>query len=158
MFYDSQFRHSSNIKVISSAVLEAVVLVLLMRGIYEMCDWDDYRWHNKLTKFHTDHFRCSEVGVWGGMHTHACYCAQQGNLISPLLFSQIKKSVLKMQSICFRKLFSLNVFTESDSDLWQWLSWNWCTDSSDLRVLMLCILHTSLLYNTEYDLCTVLSN
>jgi hypothetical protein len=35
-FYDCLFRESSNIKVITSIILEATVLVRLMGGIYEV--------------------------------------------------------------------------------------------------------------------------
>jgi hypothetical protein len=35
-FHDDRFRHSSNIKVITSIVCEAAVLVLQMGGIYEL--------------------------------------------------------------------------------------------------------------------------
>jgi hypothetical protein len=35
-FYDDQFRHSSNIKVTTSTILEDAVLVSVMRGIYEV--------------------------------------------------------------------------------------------------------------------------
>jgi hypothetical protein len=38
-FHDSQFRHSSNIKVITSTILESVALVLLKEGIYEELQW-----------------------------------------------------------------------------------------------------------------------
>jgi hypothetical protein len=34
-FHNNQFRLSSNIKVITSTISEAAVLVLLMEGIYE---------------------------------------------------------------------------------------------------------------------------
>jgi hypothetical protein len=42
-FYDDRFRNSSNIKIITSAILEVAVLVLLMGGIYEVRHWDDLR-------------------------------------------------------------------------------------------------------------------
>jgi hypothetical protein len=45
-FHDDRFRYSSNIKGITSTVLEAVVLVLLMRGIYDLLHWAGLRWHD----------------------------------------------------------------------------------------------------------------
>jgi hypothetical protein len=36
-FHDDWFRHSSSIKGITSTIGEAVVLLLLIRGIYEVC-------------------------------------------------------------------------------------------------------------------------
>jgi hypothetical protein len=35
-FYDDRFRNSHNIKVITATIWEAAVLLLLMRGIYEV--------------------------------------------------------------------------------------------------------------------------
>jgi hypothetical protein len=41
-FHGNWLGHSSNLKVITSAVWEAAVLVLLTRGIYEVHHWDDF--------------------------------------------------------------------------------------------------------------------
>jgi hypothetical protein len=38
--HDGQFKDSSNIKGINSINSEAIVLVLLMRGNYSLCNWD----------------------------------------------------------------------------------------------------------------------
>jgi hypothetical protein len=38
--HDDQFKHSSNVKGITSTIWEAIVLVLLMRGIYDVRHWD----------------------------------------------------------------------------------------------------------------------
>jgi hypothetical protein len=44
-FHDDQFRHSSNIIVITSTNRTAAVFVLLMGGIYEIHLSDGARWH-----------------------------------------------------------------------------------------------------------------
>jgi hypothetical protein len=49
--------HACNIKVIISTIWEAAVLVLLMGRIYDVCHWDNLRWHGIYTKFHADLFR-----------------------------------------------------------------------------------------------------
>jgi hypothetical protein len=46
MTHDVRFRHSSNIKDITSTVWEVTVLVLLMRGNYNVHQWDGLRWHD----------------------------------------------------------------------------------------------------------------
>jgi hypothetical protein len=45
-FHDDWFRNSSNIKGITSTIWEAALLILLMRGIYDVRHWDDLRWHD----------------------------------------------------------------------------------------------------------------
>jgi hypothetical protein len=50
----NMFRHSSNIKVISSIMWEAVMFVLLMGGVYKVCHWDGLRWLDIHNKFHED--------------------------------------------------------------------------------------------------------
>jgi hypothetical protein len=55
--HDDRFRNSSNIKGITSWTWEAVVLVLLMKGIYDVRRWDGYRWHDIHTKCYDDQFR-----------------------------------------------------------------------------------------------------
>jgi hypothetical protein len=45
-FHEDWFRHSSNIKVITSTIQKAVALVLLRRRIYDECCWEDLRWQN----------------------------------------------------------------------------------------------------------------
>jgi hypothetical protein len=58
-FHGNLFRHSSNIKVITSTNSDAAVLVLLMGMIYEVRCADGLRWHDIHTKFHSDLFRHS---------------------------------------------------------------------------------------------------
>jgi hypothetical protein len=41
------------------------MLILMMKGIYEIYDLDGLRWHDIQTKFHKDRFRHSKV-VMGG--------------------------------------------------------------------------------------------
>jgi hypothetical protein len=41
--HDDRFKHSSNIKNITSTVWEDMVLVLLMREIYDLRHWDGLR-------------------------------------------------------------------------------------------------------------------
>jgi hypothetical protein len=41
---DDRFRHSSNIKGITSKIWDAIVLVLLMTGIYDLRQWGSLRW------------------------------------------------------------------------------------------------------------------
>jgi hypothetical protein len=50
-FYYYRFRNSSNIKGITSTILEAVVLVLLRRGIYEVHHWDGFVWRDNIPSF-----------------------------------------------------------------------------------------------------------
>jgi hypothetical protein len=40
-----------------SEIWNAVMLVLLIREIYEVCRWRAFRWHDKLTKFRDDRFK-----------------------------------------------------------------------------------------------------
>jgi hypothetical protein len=56
---DDRFRHSSNIKVITSEIWDTAVLVLLMGGIYEVHRWDGFMWYDIQTKFHEDCYKCS---------------------------------------------------------------------------------------------------
>jgi hypothetical protein len=58
-FHDNWFRHSSDIKGITSAIWEAAVLALLIRGINYIRHWDGLRWHDIRTKIHDDLFRHS---------------------------------------------------------------------------------------------------
>jgi hypothetical protein len=46
-FYEDCFGNVSNIKVITSTILEAAVLVSLTGRIYDIYLWDDLRWHDK---------------------------------------------------------------------------------------------------------------
>jgi hypothetical protein len=41
----------------ASEIWEAVTLVLLMRGIYDVGRWNRLRWHDICTMFHDDRFR-----------------------------------------------------------------------------------------------------
>jgi hypothetical protein len=41
----------------ASAIWKAVMLVLLMEGIYKVPHWKGLRWHDIHTKFHGDCFR-----------------------------------------------------------------------------------------------------
>jgi hypothetical protein len=55
----------------------------LMGGIYEVCCWDGFMFHDICTKFHKDRFRHSKVDLGGGgvdIQTHRLY----GDLISLL--------------------------------------------------------------------------
>jgi hypothetical protein len=54
-------QNSSNIKNNTSTIWEAVMLVLLMEMIYEMCCWDGLRWHDIYTDFHDDQFSHSHT-------------------------------------------------------------------------------------------------
>jgi hypothetical protein len=47
----------TTIWVFDTTVCEPVILVLLMKGFYEVRRWDGLRWHDIHTKFHTDWFR-----------------------------------------------------------------------------------------------------
>jgi hypothetical protein len=58
-FHDNLFRHSSNIKVTTSTISEAAVLILLMGMIYEIRFGDGLRWHDVDTIFHSDLLRHS---------------------------------------------------------------------------------------------------
>jgi hypothetical protein len=53
-FQDDQFRHLSNITVITATVREAVILVLLIEGNYDVRRWDgftyDVSWRFKQIK------------------------------------------------------------------------------------------------------------
>jgi hypothetical protein len=55
-FHDDRFRHSSNIKGITLTFWEPIVLVLPMRGIYDVRRWNGLRRHDICTKFHDDRF------------------------------------------------------------------------------------------------------
>jgi hypothetical protein len=50
MFHEDRFRPSSNIEVITSAIPEAAVLVLLIGGI-QVQHLDAVRWHDIYTIF-----------------------------------------------------------------------------------------------------------
>jgi hypothetical protein len=63
-FHGDRFRHSSNIKVIASTIAEAVVLVLLMGGNYEVRRWDDFRCHDTYIEIHDDRFWHSSNVLW----------------------------------------------------------------------------------------------
>jgi hypothetical protein len=58
------FGHSSNIKVTTSTIWEAVVLVLLMGGTYDVCRSDDLRRHDIHTEFLDDHFKYASNIKW----------------------------------------------------------------------------------------------
>jgi hypothetical protein len=58
-FQDDRYRHLNNIIVITSKILEAVMLVLLIKRIYEVRRWDGSMWHDTHTKFHEDWYRHS---------------------------------------------------------------------------------------------------
>jgi hypothetical protein len=51
--HDNRFRHFSNIKYITW-VQEPIVLVLLMRGMYDLGRWNGLRRHDIRSKFHDD--------------------------------------------------------------------------------------------------------
>jgi hypothetical protein len=46
-FHKDFFGHSGNIKVNTWTILEALVLILIMWMIYDVCCWNDFRWHDK---------------------------------------------------------------------------------------------------------------
>jgi hypothetical protein len=59
-FHIDQSRHSSNIKSITWTVWEAIVLVLLMRGIHDVRHWDGLMHHDiHVTKLHENWYRRS---------------------------------------------------------------------------------------------------
>jgi hypothetical protein len=58
-FHEDWFWQSGNIKVITSKIWEAAVLILLMGRIHGVCRWDGLRWHDILTKSNADRFRHS---------------------------------------------------------------------------------------------------
>jgi hypothetical protein len=68
-FHDDWFRHSSNIKAITS-IWEAITLVLLMRGIHEVHRSDMLTWHDVYIKFHyerlwhSNNIRIITSAVW----------------------------------------------------------------------------------------------
>jgi hypothetical protein len=49
---DDQFRHLSNITIITATMWEAVILVSMIEGICEVRRWDGLMSHDILTKFH----------------------------------------------------------------------------------------------------------
>jgi hypothetical protein len=55
-FHEDWLGHSGNIKVITSTIWEAAVLVLLTGAIYEVRCLDGLRWHDVRTEFHEDWF------------------------------------------------------------------------------------------------------
>jgi hypothetical protein len=82
-FHDDRFRNSGNIKVITTAVWEAAMLVLLVTGIYEVCHWDGIR-SNDTSRF-------MAIG-WGiktvrriHVHTHRARWSQELAFIFSLL-------------------------------------------------------------------------
>jgi hypothetical protein len=93
-FHDSRFRHSSNVKVITSTATEDAALVLLMEGIYESCRWHGLGWHDIHTKFHKVRFKFSKI-FRGDAHI------QKGDLISLLLYFQNKERKLNICSETF---------------------------------------------------------
>jgi hypothetical protein len=52
-YHDDRLRNLSNIMIITT-VWEAVMLVLLIEGIYEVTCWDCCIWHDIHTEFHED--------------------------------------------------------------------------------------------------------
>jgi hypothetical protein len=53
-FHDDQFRHLSNITVITATICKSVMLVSLIKGIHHICCWDGFMWRDTHTKFHED--------------------------------------------------------------------------------------------------------
>jgi hypothetical protein len=64
-FHDYWFGNSGNIKVITSTIWEAAVLVLLTGSIHDVCHWDDLTWHDIVTTFHKDWYRRSSNNLNG---------------------------------------------------------------------------------------------
>jgi hypothetical protein len=58
-FHDDQFRHLSNVTVITATIWEAVMLVLLIKGTYGVCHWDGFIWHDIHTEVHEDWYMYS---------------------------------------------------------------------------------------------------
>jgi hypothetical protein len=58
-FHEKWYMHSGNIKVITSKIWEAAMLVLLIWWIHGVSWWDSRKWHDICTKFHDDLFRGS---------------------------------------------------------------------------------------------------
>jgi hypothetical protein len=58
-FHDDRFRHLSNTTVITATIGEAIILVLLIEGIYEVRHWIGFMRYDILTKFHEDWYRRS---------------------------------------------------------------------------------------------------
>jgi hypothetical protein len=63
--FDDQFRYSSNNKGVTTTIWEAVMLVLMMKGICDGRRWDGHRWHDIHTKSCDDQFRysCNDKGI-----------------------------------------------------------------------------------------------
>jgi hypothetical protein len=64
--HDKWFRHSNNIKVITSTIWKAAILILLTGGIYEVHIWDSLTRHYIHIMFHKDH----EVQVFRVVKEH----------------------------------------------------------------------------------------
>jgi hypothetical protein len=82
---------------LTSEIWEALRLVLLMAGTYEVRLSNGFRCHDIHTKFHKGWLRHSEVAGGAGTHTDLQIHRQQGYLISLLLYFQNKESSLIMQ-------------------------------------------------------------
>jgi hypothetical protein len=83
-FHSDRFRHSSNVKVITSTIWEPAVFVLLSGGICEVSRWDGLRFHHIHAKFDKDWFKHSTFvgGILVQSHRHK----QQGDFINLLSF------------------------------------------------------------------------
>jgi hypothetical protein len=65
-----------NIKVITSTIWQASVLVLAMEGTYEALRWGDLGWHDIHTKFHDERFR-----LWSNIKLTDSMISEAGKLV-----------------------------------------------------------------------------
>jgi hypothetical protein len=139
-FHLDRFRHSTNIKVITSTIWEAAMLVLLFGGIYELWRWDSHWWHGTHARFHDDRSRRWNVARAWVIHlqTHR----QLDDLITVFLFYYNKESRLKIH---FKNK------TESCSRIFGFLVFDWPLPLSSFRDMILtdfCVIwpHSSFWY------------
>jgi hypothetical protein len=61
MFHEDCFEHSSNtsIKGITAIIRGAILLIILMKAIYDLLHSDGLRWRGKHAMSHDDRFRHS---------------------------------------------------------------------------------------------------
>jgi hypothetical protein len=90
------------------------MLVLMMRGMYEVGHWDRHRWHDIHTRFHKDLFRHSTVR--GDTYT------QKDDLIRRLLFFPNNES----------RIISGYIFWDPKIAYWDWLA-RWDIHNSPLK-------------------------
>jgi hypothetical protein len=127
-FHDDRFRHSctSTIKGITP-IWKAIVLILLMREIYDVHPWDGLWWHNIHTEFHDDRFgHSSNIKVITSTIWEAA--------VLVLLMRGIHKYVVEMGSCGMRHLPSFmkigsrirvtsRILPQQFERLWCWYCW-----------------------------------